>query len=1021
MQVAILAHSARRHDAVGNQVLEKVLYFGENGAQVRVFLHSRANLHPHLLPITTEVQQALVSGPAWEFLRDCDLVLAEYSQYFPLLDTLPLLTGEKPRLVLDFHGVTPPELAAGPLRQTLELSRAQMGLAWCTETVLAHSNSAAEDLCQQTGFPPGKVIRLDLPIEDAFRPGEVRSIAGIPSLKDGQILLFVGRMALNKRPHLIIQALHRLRDRRPALHAIFIGDGTDQYARQVQECQVLASQLGIQDRVHFPGQLSLDGLVQAYRSANLLVLPSIHEGFGVPLREAMACGLPVLAARSTALPETIGDAGLTFRPDDADDLSARISRILDDIPSPREPGTPAPKGMRIALACFRFGADILGGAERSLLTMARALKDLGCSVEVFTTCNRAEDDWKNELPAGTTRADGLIVHRFPMDAHDRERHLLSLQRLRDHPGPIPHDLAEEYLRHSIHSRALIDSLNEHAEEFEAILTGPYLFGLTWDVARAFPRKTLLVPCFHDEPLAYLPSWPDVYGRVGGILFHSAGEQDFAQGRLGINHPNASVIGTLLPPSPMPHGKESRTDLPYVVYCGRYSPEKGLPRLLENAERFQREHPDRLRFVFLGQGKVKIPSTPWARDLGFVEETRKAEVMRGALALVQPSWNESLSLVALEAWREGTPVIAEERCAALRGMVERCEGGLLARDYPTFAGALHHLLDHPEAAARLGENGRDFVRNHFQNPSTFAQCLWQPILNLNVPLASLMKEKGLIRAEKSRRQAWRAAFSHWLDGLLHSPCSERQFQLDIHLDQATQEVGAGERNVLVPITLLNQGELPAANRGPGRTLVFTAATLSESNNQVGPVQQFDLPDLILPGQTRAAAVTIALPGKSGAYTGHVWIGREGDDLLPSEATTQIELRARDGVCDTPTPGYLRIAQEALAAALPLRRLPDDYVDVTEGWFSRLKRWLKAKILGNFRRSYVDVLSRQQSQVNQHLIQAVAQLSRCCATLDHALRAMERRVAELEESHSSPLPPSAGKNKYHETGVPKEKGG
>jgi len=85
------------------------------------------------------------------------------------------------------------------------------------------------------------------------------------------------------------------------------------------------------------------------------------------------------------------------------------------------------------------------------------------------------------------------------------------------------------------------------------------------------------------------------------------------------------------------------------YCGRYLREKGVATLLEYARRYAEQYPDRFTFVFLGQGDLAIPRESWARDLGVVSEARKCEVLAAADALVQFSRNESLSLVALEAW------------------------------------------------------------------------------------------------------------------------------------------------------------------------------------------------------------------------------------------------------------------------------------------------------------------------------------------------------------------------------------
>lgn len=98
--------------------------------------------------------------------------------------------------------------------------------------------------------------------------------------------------------------------------------------------------------------------------------------------------------------------------------------------------------------------------------------------------------------------------------------------------------------------------------------------------------------------------------------------------------------------------------------------------------------------------------------------------------------------------------------------------------------------------------------------------------------------------------------------------------------------------------------------------------------------------------------------------------------------------------------LDTAQEALAQAYRLQRLPDDYLDVTEGRCARLKRWLKCKLLGNFKKGYVDVLSRQQSEVNGQLIAAVQELSQSCAALDHLVRQLQARIDMLERNSTHP---------------------
>src|SRR5262249_38505002 len=138
-------------------------------------------------------------------------------------------------------------------------------------------------------------------------------------------------------------------------------------------------------------------------------MPSIHEGFCLPVVEAMACGLPVIAARAGALPETVGDAGLTFTPDDAADLARQVKRLLAEVPALHSSETA--KKRPIAVIAAHYGAGVAGGAESSLRTMAESLQATGHSVELFAIGEEA----------GIQRSNGLTIRHFTADAVDPDR------------------------------------------------------------------------------------------------------------------------------------------------------------------------------------------------------------------------------------------------------------------------------------------------------------------------------------------------------------------------------------------------------------------------------------------------------------------------------------------------------------------------------------------------------------------------------------------------------------------------
>src|SRR4051812_38948495 len=163
MRVALLSHSARAGDAVGRQVAAKVAFFRDRGASVRLYVETDRGLAPGLEPFTRR-------RPDERFLADCDLIVVEYSQYFPALDLLPRLAGGKPRVVFDYHGVTPPALGAANHRDALGRGGRMRGLAAFADAAFAHSRFAARELFDGSGVTPDT---LGYPVDlDVFTPGE---------------------------------------------------------------------------------------------------------------------------------------------------------------------------------------------------------------------------------------------------------------------------------------------------------------------------------------------------------------------------------------------------------------------------------------------------------------------------------------------------------------------------------------------------------------------------------------------------------------------------------------------------------------------------------------------------------------------------------------------------------------------------------------------------------------------------------------------------------------------------------
>jgi glycosyltransferase involved in cell wall biosynthesis len=1005
MRVGFVSHNACAGDAVGNQLAEKVRFFLDRSADVRVFIESANRVHPHVAPVARPFATPEVDPEAWRFLSACDLVFVEYSQYYPALELLPLLAETKARVVVDYHGVTPPRWRAGHNREAVELGVRRRGLIGCTDAVLTHSQFTRDELlravplsderCHDLGYVvDGESYRHD---SRGHRRGEREILANASGSHAATRLLFVGRVAANKRLPVLVEAVARLRERRPEVHALVAGDITDLYQEEHQHCLVLAGELGVADRLHFLGHVSDGELPDLYRSADLFVMPSRHEGFCLPVVEAMASGVPVIAARATALPETVADAGLSFEPDNADDLANQICRVLDSRRAVSEDR--ATQELSVAVVAFRYGDGFAGGAEASLRTIARALHDAGHRVTVWTTCNRAESDWSNHLPEGNTLLDGISVRRFRIDPHDHGRHLASLEALAEKHGDKPLSAEQEraYVEHSVHSTALLESLRgfDRTEgPFDAVIVGPYLFGLTHEVARAFTGRTLVLPCFHDEPLARLRLWREVYGPTGGILYHSPEEQHFVEAELGLNHPGAWQLGTWLDVHSQGDAESGRRAVGaerYVVYCGRYSAQKDVPGLVEFARRYGVERPGRFAFVFLGQGEVTIPCQPGFRDLGFVPETVKRDVLAGAAALVQLSRRESLSLTVLEAWAQGTPVLVSRSCAVLAGQVERGRGGRSIADYPSFAAALDDLFERPGEWCNLGRQGNDYVRERYGDRACFVATLESAIHDLTIPLYERMRRRGLARAAGFGREMWRGQFARVIEGIFEAdkrPCRELVETSPRAVERAVR-VGIG--SVLVPLRVHNRGTHPLACAGPARTVLRCRVS------PAGGEGLATLPRVLSAGESLSAALSVPVPTEPGRYRIHFWVERSDRPQEPAgvakSGRMELIVTAAEGGT-THDDRFLDGVRAELAELEQIRELPTDYLDVTAGFLASWKRRAKRKLLNNFKKAYVDVLSRRQSACNRHVLRAVQELVEYCATLEHALSALQERLTLLE---------------------------
>ncbi|MDA8217163.1 MAG: glycosyltransferase [Dehalococcoidales bacterium] len=239
-----------------------------------------------------------------EKARD-SLLIFHYSTGSPLTADVRKMTMP---VILMYHNVTPSEYFRGVHQQLYEQTlRGREELPDLRDVALALANSdySEEELCR-AGF--GHTGVLPLPIDEeryAIQADEsvMRSYAD-----DRTNILFVGRVAPNKRHEDLLRAFYYYKRLDPGSRLLLVGNWQlcERYKAWLDSC---ANARGLAD-VHFCGHVSTAELVAYYRVASLFLCMSEHEGLCVPLLESMHFGVPVLAYASTAIPSTLGEAGV---------------------------------------------------------------------------------------------------------------------------------------------------------------------------------------------------------------------------------------------------------------------------------------------------------------------------------------------------------------------------------------------------------------------------------------------------------------------------------------------------------------------------------------------------------------------------------------------------------------------------------------------------------------------------------------------------------------------------------------
>jgi glycosyltransferase involved in cell wall biosynthesis len=787
-RITIINGNCLANDAVGTHVAAQVQALAEAGFQpllLTSFVDERLPRALRRFMVVVRPDEIINptdwSRPFAEHFRRSAAIIVNYSTYYDLVELIRIAPAP---VLFDYHGVTPPQIwgVGQPGYEDVARGLANMHLVQFADYAVAHSQYMVDELVATGLIAPSRTSVLPYPVIRAA------AYAGPPDpqlqqqygLAEKRVLLYVGRMARNKRINILVEALPLIRAQYPNTVLVLVGETGHAYAEYVAETKARAEELGVADAVIFTGAQNRDQIGAFYQLCDVFVMASIHEGFCMPVIEAMALGKPVVAAAATALPSTVGDAGLLFTPDDHEELARQVLRVLAayEEPSP-DPLDSAQaqhllRNCPIAFVTPRYGRDVLGGAERGVQAWAEQLATRGFTVEVLTTNAIDLVGWRTAPLSEIEVINGVTVRRFAVDPVDPSGfHDVQMKAARG--DVITRRDEERFMQHNLRSRALEEYIARHRDEYAAFIFTPYLFGTTYYAAKQAGDRAFHIPCLHDEPAAQFAIFREMLEEARGIFFNTSAEEQLARQKLHVANPFSTVLGYGFPDEPLrgdPVRFRERTGVksPFLLYSGRLEEAKNVPLLIEWFITYKTAHPESdLKLVLAGKGEIPIPARSDIVHIGMIVDRQElADAYAAALALCQLSRNESFSIVMMESWQQGRPVIVHADCAVTREHVKRSDGGYSCDSVASFSAAIDDLLADPQRGAVLGEQGRTYVQAHFG---------WKTLVDkMIVALASFLQPRPLISefAQRGIRRALDftyARFEAHLIGLIQHLCHQ----------------------------------------------------------------------------------------------------------------------------------------------------------------------------------------------------------------------------------------------------------
>ena len=405
--------------------------------------------------------------------------------------------------------------------------------------------------------------------------------------------------------------------------------------------------------------------------------------------------------------------------------------------------------MRFAFITPRYGAEIPGGAEHACRLLAEQVSRRH-EVDVLTTCARDPDTWKNEYVEGTDRIRGVLVRRFAVNhAHDARSFKEASTRALSAPRSRADEIAWSRQLGPI-SPALIEYLKRQHRAYDALVFYSIEHPSTVEGIRIAPERSIVFPYLQLRATSRFGLWSEILSLARGVAFVSRAEQHLVHAYMRAVTHAEEIVGIGIDPPPQlayPRHQqdpadvvEADEDLPddaeddpqpaylsargvtfrrrhrlygsFALYGGRVGPDNGCEEMLEYFSSYS-ETEDDLPLVLLGVKMMKVPDLAHVRLAGVLPDRERMAAYEAADLTIAPSPDDLLAQSALESFAVGTPVLASARNTAAVEHCRESDAGLFYANRDEFVECLRLLAVNTRLRDALGENGRNYVRQHYR--------------------------------------------------------------------------------------------------------------------------------------------------------------------------------------------------------------------------------------------------------------------------------------------------------------------